>query len=85
MAFTAKQVEEKEDSFYVKWLSKAEDFVDGKKDCDGVRFRALTAAAGVVAKQRQTRGAMRALDFQIEREVSRMGINTHGVAQVEKK
>jgi len=55
------------DSFLEIYIQQAIDFANGKGKMDGVKFRAMTAAAGVVAKDKQTRGAMRALDFQIQR------------------
>lgn len=64
-------IESKEDDFYAKFLDKAICYADGKKGTDGVQFRQLVAAAGVVAKQRQTRGAMKALSYQIARDTSR--------------
>jgi hypothetical protein len=55
------------DNFLEIYIQQAIDFANGKGKIDGVKFRAMTAAAGVVAKDKQTRGAMRALDFQIQR------------------
>jgi len=63
MRLTADQVEEKEDSFYVQFLDMALLYAKGDKKADGVQFRQVVAAAGVMAKQRQTRGAMRAVDI----------------------
>lgn len=71
MPLTSNQVEEREDDFYVKFLDKAIGYANGDKKVDGVQFRQLVAAAGVVAKQRQTRGAMKALTYQIARDTSR--------------
>lgn len=71
MKLISEVVEEKEDSFYIMFLDKAIGYAKNEKGTDGVQFRSLTAAAGVVAKQRQTRGAMKALTFQIQREASR--------------
>jgi hypothetical protein len=61
-------IEQKEDKFYSIFLDKAIDYADGDGKCDGVQFRQLVASAGVVAKQRQTRGAMKALSHQIWRD-----------------
>ncbi|MFA6992901.1 MAG: hypothetical protein WC269_06575 [Candidatus Gracilibacteria bacterium] len=71
MKHTLNQVEEKEDDFYVKFLDKAIGYANNEKGTDGVQFRQLVAAAGVVAKQRQTRGAMKALTYQITRDTGR--------------
>lgn len=68
---TASLVEEKEEAFYMQFLDMALEYAKGGKDADGIQFRQVVAAAGVVAKQRQTRGAMRALSYQIARD-------THG-------
>ena len=71
MRHTVDQIEEKEDAFYSEFLDKAILFCRGDKKTDGIQVRQLIAAAGVVAKQRQTRGAMRALTYQITRDTSR--------------
>ena len=64
-------IENKEDEFYLAFLDDAIGFATGAKKVDGVKFRQMVSAAGVVAKQRQTRGAMKALDYQIERDTGR--------------
>lgn len=64
-------IEKHENDFYAKFLEKAIDFADGKKTIDGLKFRQLVAAAGVVAKQKQTRSAMNALRYAIERDSAR--------------
>jgi hypothetical protein len=71
MRLTSEAVEGKEDDFYVLFLDKAIGYANGDKKSDGVQFRQLVAAAGVVAKQRQTRGAMKALSYQIARDTGR--------------
>jgi len=60
-----------EDAFYATFLEKAIEYANNGPKADGVQFRQLVAAAGVVAKQRQTRGAMRALSYQIARDGKR--------------
>jgi hypothetical protein len=59
-------IPELENQFYFKYLKTAIEFYDDK--VEGIKFRALTASAGVVAKQRQTRGAMTALSYQMARD-----------------
>lgn len=71
MPHTDQQIEEKEDSYYNVFLDKAVSFANKEKGVDGIQFRQLVAAAGVVAKQRQTRGAMKALAYQIARDSKR--------------
>jgi hypothetical protein len=68
---TIKEIEDREDGFYMLFLDKITDFANHKKGVDGVEIRQLVAAAGVVAKQRQTRGAMKALTYQIQRDTGR--------------
>jgi hypothetical protein len=74
MRLTIDQIEEKEDDFYCIFLDKAIDYGNGAPKADGVQVRQLIAAAGVVAKQRQTRGAMKALAYQIARDTKRLRI-----------
>jgi hypothetical protein len=68
---TLDQIEEKEDTFYMGFLDEAIGYAKGVKTADGIKFRQMVAAAGVVARQRQTRGAMKALEYQIERDLGK--------------
>jgi hypothetical protein len=69
MSPTQNQVQEKENSFYSMFLDKAIGYAEGK--VEGVQFKHLVAAAGVVVRQKQTRGAMKALSYQIARDQHR--------------
>jgi hypothetical protein len=71
MRLTVDEIEEKEDSFYSLFLDEAIGFANEVKNVNGIKFRQLVAAAGVVSKQRQTRGAMKALSYQIARDSKR--------------
>lgn len=71
MKLTVDDIEEKEDSFYSLFLDEAIGYAKETKNVNGVKFRQLVAAAGVVSKQRQTRGAMKALSYQIARDTKR--------------
>ena len=62
------EIEEKEDLFYSEFLDKAISYCRGEKKTDGIQVRNLIAAAGVVSRQKQTRGAMKALQYQILRD-----------------
>ena len=62
----ATSISTKEEKFYGIFLDKAIGYADG--NVEGIQFRQLVSAAGVVAKQRQTRGAMHALRYQIARD-----------------
>ena len=66
-----KTIEQKEELFYSEFLDKAILYCRGDKKTEGIQVRQLIAAAGVVAKQKQTRGAMRALEYQIERDTGK--------------
>lgn len=69
MQHTESTINTLEREFYGEYLNKAIAMVKQTKEApDGVLFRSITAAAGVIAKQRQTRGAMKALDHQIKRD-----------------
>jgi hypothetical protein len=70
------------DSFLEIYIQQAIDFANGNSKIDGIKFRALTASAGVVVKDKQTRGAMKALDFQITRYT---GSQMTEVARIEAK
>lgn len=64
-----RKIETKEDAFYSTFLDKAILYAD--KKFDGVQFKALVAAAGVVARQKQSRSAMYMLAYQIERDTAK--------------
>lgn len=69
--FSEDQINSKENEFYMKFLDEALGYANDSKGANGVKFRQIVAAAGVVAKQRQTRGAMKALSYQIARDTKR--------------
>ena len=67
MKHTLEEVEEKEGDFYVTTLEKCLDYARHGKT-EGTEVRQLIAMAGVVAKIKQTRGAMQSLDAMIARD-----------------
>lgn len=71
MKHTIESIEQKEMEFYNIFLDKAQEFVSGGK-VTGIEMRQIIAAGSVVAKMVQTRGAMKALEFQIKRDSSRL-------------
>lgn len=77
MRSTDIDIEKKENDFYHEFLGKAIEFARNPKQSsvNGIYFKSLVAAAGVVAKQKQTRGAMNALEYQIQRDSARWSLN----------
>lgn len=63
------EIEKKENQFYKLFLDKAVQYAN--KKYDGTDFRQLVAAAGVVARTKQSRSATRVLVYQIERDTAR--------------
>lgn len=64
------KIEAKENEFYSLFLDKAIAFAKSPKgaNLNNASFRQIVSAAGVMAKQRQSRLAMKALQYQINKE-----------------
>lgn len=79
------EIESSENEYYKVFLEKAVGFARDpeKAKINGIYFKQLVAAAGVVAKQRQTRGAMKALEYQIRRDTALGRLDT--TKQIEAK
>jgi len=60
------RINELEDRAYEACLGTIIKYSRG--EAEGVQTRLMVAAAGAIAKQRQTRGAMAALQYQIARD-----------------